>query len=117
MGTLLLLALTAAADADTRMLSRPAGDPAITSLAYTRDGRTVVTGDAAGGVRRWDAATGRPVGPTVRVADAPPAGGVHPEVAPGGRFAVTTRPYSGGRVFDLAVGKEVARLPAPFPAD
>src|SRR5690606_37352337 len=43
------------------------------ALAYSPDGRTLVTGDLSGVVRTWDAKTHRPAGPPMGRADDRPA--------------------------------------------
>jgi WD40 repeat protein/tRNA A-37 threonylcarbamoyl transferase component Bud32 len=40
----------------------------IKAVAFSPDGRTLVTGSAAGQAQRWDAATGRPIGEPLRTA-------------------------------------------------
>lgn len=79
---------------------------ALTGVAFTPDGMQVVTTDGAGVNHRWDADTGKPLGP-VRVepetpGDRPPVLVVSPDAARG---------FSVRAAYDLATGKKVAAYP------
>src|SRR5206468_3339164 len=88
---------------------RPIGPPlehraTVTAVAFSPDGRTLVTGSRDRTARLWDAATGRPIGP--------------PLVHQSGVNAVTFSPN--GRVVLTGSGDKTARLwgiPTPLTFD
>jgi WD40 repeat protein len=90
---------------------RPAGDHRAVTLSP--DGRTLITGDAAG-VRLWDAATGAPVRTLPVARGSPDAVAVRPD----GREVVTAGdPYRAPGLlrWDLATGAELPPWALPSP--
>jgi WD40 repeat protein/predicted Ser/Thr protein kinase len=63
----------------------------VSAVAFSPDGKTLLTGDLAGGVRFWDAASGMQLGPTLHHTGAIAAVAFHPDgrrIAAGGTGSV-----------------------------
>ena len=75
-------------------------DDPVKQAVFTPDGRSLITLDAAGQVRIWDAATGR----TSRtIGDS--GHNLEMDVAPDGRSVATVGSLSGLRLWDVATGR------------
>jgi WD40 repeat protein len=99
---LLLALLATAAAAERQPLAKLPG-PAGTAVAFTRDGKLILT---AGGneARVWDAKTFRPVTPPLLHAKGEKI--VHASISPDSRFALTVAGGE-GRLWDAATGRTV----------
>ena len=83
----------------------PAGhDGPVTALAFSADGKSLVTWDAGASCRRWEVATGRASGTLPLPRQGPPV------VAPDGRLLALLG-LDSLRVLDTATGKERGRVP------
>jgi eukaryotic-like serine/threonine-protein kinase len=80
----------------------------VEDAAFSPDGKTIITGGDDGTARLWDAATGRPIGPTVQ----------HPRevtsvaFSPDGRSLLTCCRDGKARLWDAAIGR-LAGPPLP----
>jgi hypothetical protein len=108
-----LALLTPTSAPNPRMLSAAAHREPVAGLAFTADGRGLVTADHAGTVVRWDLAAGKPVRVT-KLGPFPDLAHPHPVVAPGGRFVAVGASAGQPQVFDAETGKVVATLPRPL---
>ncbi|MBN9120644.1 MAG: hypothetical protein J0I06_16075, partial [Planctomycetes bacterium] len=79
----------------------------LTGVAFTPDGKQVVTTDAAGVNLRWDAETGKPIGPVRVDPDAP--GDPPPVLCPSSDAA---RGFSTRAAYDLYTGKRLSGYPS-----
>ena len=64
------------------------GKGAVVGAEFTRDGKTLITAGADGEVRWWEAATGKALGPVIRIADGVSTVRLSPD---GGRLAIAGR--------------------------
>jgi WD40 repeat protein len=71
------------------------------------DGRTLVTTGLDATLRLWDARTGRPLGPPIRL-DGPPGG--HAQLSPDGRTVAVPLEAATIDVYDVASRRRLARL-------
>ncbi len=78
----------------------------ICSVAFTRDGRTLLSADSESVICAWDSATGRPVR---RFHPAPTPYG-HIALSPDGELAATVGPDGYVALWSVATGKELRRL-------
>jgi WD40 repeat protein len=86
-----------------------AGSPPLYALALAPDGRTAVTGDQDGVVRRWDLAAVAPAGPALRVPGPVPCVALLPD----GRTVLAAGAETEAVVWDADAGAVRHRLPHP----
>lgn len=78
----------------------------VTSVAFSPDGKQVLTGTDGTIVRLWDATTGK----ELRRFDVRSAGGTSVAFSPDGKYVVAGGSDSTGRLWEAATGKEVRRF-------
>jgi WD40 repeat protein len=98
----------------TGVLPPGVGHSGVWSLAFSPDGSTLAAGLAGGDVKLWDVARGAPGGKPRLTERFEPRG--HQwrintvAVSPDGRLAFTSEEGPGGRLWELATGKEIRTL-------
>src|SRR5262249_9910364 len=85
---------------------------AVTRVAFSPDGRTLITAGYSGVVRQWDAKTGKPIGQPLRHSDRQPLR--HSDrfidamaVSPDGKLLVTGSRDKTAQLWDLAAGERL----------
>ena len=96
----------AATGKELRRFEGHVGPEGATCVAFSADGKRLVSGGCDGVVQAWDVATGRPAGPT---------GGTHGFVGPvafsgDGKILLSAGQDQRVRFWDVATGREVQRL-------
>ncbi len=80
-----------------------AGSTAAYAVAFTPDGRTLVSTDTSGSIRQWSVATHRQVRPPII-----PPGGIEfmgAALSPGGEVLLTTRFFGPAQFWKLAAAR------------
>ena len=73
----------------------------VTGVAFSRDGKTILTGSADRTARFWDASTGKPIGPTLTHEDVVSA----VAFSPSGKTVITGSADGTARLWDASTGK------------
>ena len=99
---------TARRGSGTPRVARPLGRPlthqgAVNTVAYSPDGKTVLTASVDGTARVWDAATGQPIGPPLTHQD-----GVYAVAySPDGKTVLTGSDDNTARLWDVVSGRPI----------